>query len=728
MTSEDTKKTIDFEFTTDNHYSSGDYDDQNKLLFRPEFVFAKGLRPVSLKISYTGRDQGWGNAKGRVWVRLVGPVDKELKEMLQLDEDWAPKSGDQDTYAPIIAEDTPFETIAHSDREDSITLTPESSKVLSRARPGQTIEFWKYTGGGGGHELHLRDFKATLSCIRDDSFSAEKSSEADTKDSSKKTRPLPKLVIKKAFYGVDSNGSDVTRICALRALRNNNVLHIPTSVSFNSLFSDPVPNVVKKFTVTYQIGLNGAEQTVIFDEHARGDVKIGIALPEATPSSAVTLSGASSLITELAALRADKKTSAAFSDIKFIVGEKKVEIPAHKIVLAARSATWAKDLADSKVNTITLASYDADVFQSFVDFFYGADLSVDIKSAPIALSLGRDYDIPALREAAGRALAQGVLYNNIFECMAFAIKEKMPSYFSACLDYLCTNFDLCMYGADFENLTKEVLQKIVQSEDFWLSEESRLQVAETWAERCLEAEGKESTAKSRAPYIAQIANDLHLIDMPYLVLINKITQYGVFDNASLIAAISAQFGSSDDSSTSTPTSTSTAPAAAAEQKAYMTPRRLNGKTWGVRVQKSNELGLKGIEDSQFSVSGSWDSNHGPERCRLNFTATSGGSSAWCASSNDLSNWLIIDFLQPKIIKAFALQGRADYDQWVTKYTLEAGNDKENLSAIGEFTGPNGRNDIVVANFAPVKARYLRFKALTWVGHISVRLDVFAESL
>ena len=84
------------------------------------------------------------------------------------------------------------------------------------------------------------------------------------------------------------------------------------------------------------------------------------------------------------------------------------------------------------------------------------------------------------------------------------------------------------------------------------------------------------------------------------------------------------------------------------------------------------LGLESglITDQQITASSSWDTAHGKQNARLNRQAARGKTSAWSAGSNDLNQWLQIDFGRNVKITKLATQGRKDWgDQWVKSYTL-----------------------------------------------------------
>lgn len=77
-----------------------------------------------------------------------------------------------------------------------------------------------------------------------------------------------------------------------------------------------------------------------------------------------------------------------------------------------------------------------------------------------------------------------------------------------------------------------------------------------------------------------------------------------------------------------------------------------------------------IPNVQITASSIWDSSHEAFQGRLNFQAISMKSGSWAAGRNDLNQWLQV-FLGGTLftVTGVATQGRSDYDQWVTSYTL-----------------------------------------------------------
>ena len=78
-----------------------------------------------------------------------------------------------------------------------------------------------------------------------------------------------------------------------------------------------------------------------------------------------------------------------------------------------------------------------------------------------------------------------------------------------------------------------------------------------------------------------------------------------------------------------------------------------------------------ISDAQITASSEYhpSPSHGARNARLNFQAGSGRTGAWSALLPDSSPWLQVDFTRIVALAKIATQGRSDYDQWVTSYSL-----------------------------------------------------------
>ena len=91
-----------------------------------------------IRISFIWKDQGFGNRKGQIWLKLVrnGSMVKETKPTLcgVADHFW----------------------------DDVDIHVTSKNPVVKEFKPGDRYCFMRNVGGGGGHELHVRNFKAVV--------------------------------------------------------------------------------------------------------------------------------------------------------------------------------------------------------------------------------------------------------------------------------------------------------------------------------------------------------------------------------------------------------------------------------------------------------------------------------------------------------------------------------------------------------------------------------------
>ena len=79
-----------------------------------------------------------------------------------------------------------------------------------------------------------------------------------------------------------------------------------------------------------------------------------------------------------------------------------------------------------------------------------------------------------------------------------------------------------------------------------------------------------------------------------------------------------------------------------------------------------------VDGSYLSVSFNckWAGSHGATNARLNKPSGGGKTGAWSAKTNDVNQWIQVTFIDDIYkVTAVGIQGRFDYDQWVTKFKV-----------------------------------------------------------
>ena len=83
---------------------------------------------------------------------------------------------------------------------------------------------------------------------------------------------------------------------------------------------------------------------------------------------------------------------------------------------------------------------------------------------------------------------------------------------------------------------------------------------------------------------------------------------------------------------------------------------------------------KAISDAQISASSQTDDYHSAAQARLHRKTDGSKFGGWSALTNDLNQWLQVDFGSYTTVTRVATQGGNGYNQWVTKYMLQYSDD------------------------------------------------------
>jgi len=98
--------------------------------------------------------------------------------------------------------------------------------------------------------------------------------------------------------------------------------------------------------------------------------------------------------------------------------------------------------------------------------------------------------------------------------------------------------------------------------------------------------------------------------------------------------------------------------------------------------------------------------------------------AWSAATNSVGQWMQVDLGATKKIVGTVVQGRANLDQWITKYKVRYSTNGSSWRDVpGEFAGNIDRHTKRRTSFTAVSARYVRFVVQSWHKHISMRAGV-----
>ncbi|XP_031566311.1 EGF-like repeat and discoidin I-like domain-containing protein 3 isoform X2 [Actinia tenebrosa] len=145
----------------------------------------------------------------------------------------------------------------------------------------------------------------------------------------------------------------------------------------------------------------------------------------------------------------------------------------------------------------------------------------------------------------------------------------------------------------------------------------------------------------------------------------------------------------------------------------------------------------GVEDGrvpgQFFSASSIASNHyKAEYSRLNSVASGARKGAWAAKVANVNQWLQVDLGRPSTVTKIVTQGRQDALQYVQSYKVSYSFDGSHWTYyrlqdghVEVFGGNADKNSLQFNHFSPaIHAKFIRIHPLTWVGHISMRFELY----
>lgn len=86
------------------------------------------------------------------------------------------------------------------------------------------------------------------------------------------------------------------------------------------------------------------------------------------------------------------------------------------------------------------------------------------------------------------------------------------------------------------------------------------------------------------------------------------------------------------------------------------------------------MALGAIFDYQISASSQQDGYHSAAQGRLNLKGDGSKFGGWSALSNDVNQWIQVDFGSYTRVTGVATQGSYNDDQWVTRYMVQYSDD------------------------------------------------------
>lgn len=113
-----------------------------------------------IEMSMAWWDQGHGNSKGQVWLKLLRPRKNEQAKLIT--EMIPHKFGIAPHQKPPKMPQEEFVLNCVEFEDNAKEILTQTDEIVKLAQPGDCFEIMKNVGGGGGHSLYIRNFKLKI--------------------------------------------------------------------------------------------------------------------------------------------------------------------------------------------------------------------------------------------------------------------------------------------------------------------------------------------------------------------------------------------------------------------------------------------------------------------------------------------------------------------------------------------------------------------------------------
>lgn len=209
-------------------------------------------------------------------------------------------------------------------------------------------------------------------------------------------------------------------------------------------------------------------------------------------------------------------SSGAMTDCNFIVGEKEVSIPAHKIFMAIASpafyAMFYGDIAE-KNESILIKDLEPAAFKGMLEYIYTDKVTFESTAHACDVYLAaKKYILPFLVTQCEKFIADNVEAAEACELYEFAKFHDIESMEQACLNLFRTETSEVLVSQTFLEAEFSTVQAIVEQDVLSISSELELfRAVELWAYK--EAERQGVTVEQLVPKMDTVVNNLRLLSL-----------------------------------------------------------------------------------------------------------------------------------------------------------------------------------------------------------------------
>nr|XP_006822716.1 PREDICTED: BTB/POZ domain-containing protein 19-like [Saccoglossus kowalevskii] len=175
------------------------------------------------------------------------------------------------------------------------------------------------------------------------------------------------------------------------------------------------------------------------------------------------------------------------SDVKFVVGENRRTIFAHRCVLSSRCevfrAMFSDQAASGEDNTVPfiLSDVDPEIFLAVLEFIYTNCVTLSGKIAVDVLASSIEYGLDELKKLCVEYLIESLSVTNACYAMHAAVTYGQDELRESCLKFIEENTKSVFKTDGFHEMSDESLSVVLESDRLLLDEMDILSCVKQWA-------------------------------------------------------------------------------------------------------------------------------------------------------------------------------------------------------------------------------------------------------